>query len=101
MLHEQHGQESVVIRYYTRYHRCKHHFVKLSLVNSEDGADFAVLFTLREKGKIPIPVNEKSKGWGLPVPDFYLSLACLCKAFVFSITEAAVFKPAFSASSTH
>ena len=46
MLHKQHGKKWLIVRYYTRY-RDEHPIFWISLfVNSKDGVDFAMLFTL-------------------------------------------------------
>ena len=48
MLHKQSGKEYLMVRYDTRYHSESIIFWISPFVNSKDGVDFAMLFTLRE-----------------------------------------------------
>jgi hypothetical protein len=50
------------VRYYTRYHS-KNTILWISpLVNSKDGVDFAMLFTLRESRRTSDPVLSRVRG---------------------------------------
>jgi hypothetical protein len=57
MLHKQHGKEKLMVSDYTRYHRESTLLMTSSLVNSKDGAVFAMLFifkTARKAGGLQI-----------------------------------------------
>ncbi len=46
MLHKQHGKEKIVVLRYTQYHSENTNYWMPLLVDSKDGFDFAMLFTL-------------------------------------------------------
>ena len=62
MLHKQSGKEYLMVRYDTRYHSESIIFWIPPLVNSKDGVDFAMLYTLRESRRTSDPVLSKIRG---------------------------------------
>jgi len=62
MLHKQHGKEWLMVCYHIRYHSTDNILWISPLVNSKDGVDFAMLFTLRESRRTSDPVLSRIRG---------------------------------------
>jgi hypothetical protein len=62
MLHKQHGKEKLMVQDYTQFNNDSTIFWISPLVDSNDGVDFAMLFTLRESRRTSDPVLSRVRG---------------------------------------